>query len=143
MSDRIFGVLCILLAGFFIWQATQIQTGFIVDPMGPRAFPIVIGATLALAAIYPIVRPDRNENWPPLGRMVEIAFAVALLIAYAQVLPRLGFVVSTGIAASLLSWRLGSKPVIAAVAGVVIAVLIYFVFHVILGLNLARGPWGF
>ncbi len=143
MSDRIFGVLCVLLAGFFIWQATQIQTGFIVDPMGPRAFPIVIGVTLALAAIHPIFRPDLNENWPPAGRLVEIAFAAALMIAYAQVLPQLGFIASTAIAASLLSWRLGSKPVVAAVAGIAIAVLIYVIFHMILGLTLARGPWGF
>ncbi len=56
MSDRVFGVVCVMLAGFFIWQATLIETGFIVDPMGPKAFPIVIGITLALAAIYPIVK---------------------------------------------------------------------------------------
>lgn len=143
MSDRIFGVLCILLAGFFIWQATQIQTSFIVDPMGPRAFPIVIGVALALAAVYPVVRPDLNENWPPVRRLAEIAFAAALMIAYAQALPKLGFVASTAIAAALLSWRLGSKPVGSAVVGIAIAVLIYVIFHTILGLSLARGPWGF
>ncbi len=143
MSDRVFGVFCVVLAGFFIWQATQIQTGFIVDPMGPRAFPIVIGATLALAAIYPIVRPDRHVEWPAPARLIEIAFAAALMFAYAQVLPELGFVASTAIAAALLSWRLGSKPVTAVVAGISIAILIYVIFHMILGLTLARGPWGF
>jgi putative tricarboxylic transport membrane protein len=143
MSDRIFGVLCILLAGFFIWQATQIQTGFIVDPMGPKAFPIVIGVMLAVAAIYPIVRPDPRPDWPAAGRLVEIVFAVALMLAYAQLLPRIGFVVATAATAALLSWRLGAKPVMAGLAGIAIAVLIYAVFHLILGLSLARGPWGF
>ena len=35
------------------------------------------------------------------------------------------------------------SPVKAAVAGAVIAIGIYVVFHLILGLSLARGPWGF
>ncbi len=143
MSDRVFGVVCILLAGFFIWQATLIETGFIVDPMGPKAFPIVIGITLAVAAIYPIVKPDPRPDWPAAGRLLEIAFAVVLMIAYAQALPRFGFVLSTAVTAALLAWRLGSRPLAAAAAGVAIAIGIYVVFHLVLGLTLARGPWGY
>lgn len=143
MSDRVFGVVCVLLAGFFIWQATQIETGFIVDPLGPKAFPMIIGAMLALGALYPILRPDPAPDWPALGGLAEIAFAVAVMIAYAEFLPELGFVVSTAVASGLLSWRLGARPVTAVIAGVAIAVLIYVVFHMILGLSLARGPWGF
>ena len=143
MSDRVLGVACILLAGFFIWQATLIETGFIVDPMGPKAFPIVIGITLAIAAIYPIVKPDPRPDWPAAGRVLEIVFAVAIMIAYAMALPRFGFVLSTAVAAGLLSWRLGSRPPAAAVAGIAIAAGIYLIFHLVLGLTLARGPWGF
>jgi putative tricarboxylic transport membrane protein len=143
MSDRVFGIACVLLSGFFIWQATQIQTGFIVDPLGPKAFPYIIGAMLAIGGIYPIVRPDPSPDWPAIGRIVEIIFAVAIMIAYAEVLPPLGFVVSTAVAAALLSWRLGSRPLVAVVAGIAIAVLIYGIFHLVLGLTLARGPWGF
>jgi len=143
MSDRVFGIACILLAGFFVWQATQIETGFIVDPLGPKAFPIIIGAMLAIAGVYPIVRPDPSPDWPAVGRLVEIVFAVAIMIAYAEVLPPLGFVASTAVAAALLSWRLGTRPLTAAIAGIAIAVLIYGIFHVLLGLTLARGPWGF
>ena len=46
MSDRIFGGACVLLAAFYIYFATQIQIGFMSDPMGPRAFPILIGIVL-------------------------------------------------------------------------------------------------
>jgi putative tricarboxylic transport membrane protein len=58
-------------------------------------------------------------------------------------LPEAGFIVSTAVAASLLGWRLGSSPLVAVAGGIVIAVGIYVVFHLILGLSLARGPWGF
>ena len=68
---------------------------------------------------------------------------VAVMIAYAYALPLIGFVVSTAFAAGFLSWRLGTPPIKAVIAGVTIAVGIYVVFHLILGLSLARGPWGF
>jgi len=143
MSDRVFGAVCILLAAFFIWQATQIETGFIVDPLGPSAFPIIIGAVLGIGGLYPILRPDPAPDWPAAGRLLEILFAVVVMIAYAQGLPRAGFVLSTAVAASLLGWRLGSSPLAAALGGIAIAVGIYLVFHIILGLSLSRGPWGF
>lgn len=143
MSDRIFGIACVVLAGLFIWQATLIEPGFIVDPMGPKAFPVVIGIVLALGGLYPILRPDPEPAWPALGRLIEIGFAVAVMVAYALVLPRAGFLASTAVAAALLGWRLGSRPIAAVAAGAAIAVAIYVIFHVILGLSLARGPFGF
>jgi len=54
-----------------------------------------------------------------------------------------GFLLATAVAAAFLSWRLGAAPLSAVAAGVAISVGIYVVFHLILGLSLARGPWGF
>jgi putative tricarboxylic transport membrane protein len=65
------------------------------------------------------------------------------MLAYTFLLEPLGFVLATALAASLLSWRLGAPLAIAGMSGVGIAVGIYVVFHLILGLSLARGPWGF
>lgn len=142
-SDRVFGGVGLLLAAFFIWQATQVELGFSSDPLGPRAFPIIIGGVMALACIYPLIRPDEAPDWPPLGRLLEIALAVAVMTAYSLALSEVGFLLSTAVAAAILSWRLGSRPLGAVLAGVGISVGIYVVFHLILGLALARGPWGF
>ncbi|OKH87479.1 tripartite tricarboxylate transporter TctB family protein [Thalassospira sp. TSL5-1] len=143
MSDRVLGVACLLLSAFYIFMATQIQTSFITDYLGPKFFPILIASLLAIAAIFPIIKPDPDPDWPGIGRLVEIVFAVAVMVAYTYALPVAGFVVSTAITAGILSWRLGAKPVAAATAGVSISVGIYVVFHLILQLSLARGPWGF
>ncbi|MEZ5829589.1 MAG: tripartite tricarboxylate transporter TctB family protein [Dongiaceae bacterium] len=143
MTDRVFGLICVALAGFFIWQATQIETGFIVDPLGPSAFPIIIGGILGLAGLYPIVKPDAPPAWPHLRRLLEIAFAIAVMVAYAMALPEAGFIAATCVAAALLSWRLGASPLKALAAGIGISVGIYAIFHLALGLSLAKGPWGF
>ena len=39
MSDRIFGAFGLALAIFYIWAATTIKDSFMVDVVGPRAFP--------------------------------------------------------------------------------------------------------
>jgi putative tricarboxylic transport membrane protein len=143
MSDRILGGACVFLAIFYIFFATQIQIGFMSDPLGPQAFPILIGVVLLIAGIFPILRPDPEPAWPALGRVLEIVFAVGVMVAYTYALPAAGFVISTSFAAGLLSWRLGATPIRAAIAGVAIAVGIFVIFRLILKLSLAIGPWGF
>ncbi len=143
MGDRIFGGIGLAVAAFFIWQATQIQLSFISDPFGPKVFPYMIGTVLALASLAIMLRPDAAPKWPEAARLAEIGVAAVVLFAYAYALPIAGFIIATTLAAAYLSWRLGTKPVPALLAGVAISIGIYVVFHLILGLSLARGPLGF
>ena len=142
MSDRIFGGIGLALAIFFIWQATQIQLSFISDPVGPRVFPMIIGAVLGLASLVVIIRPGSAPHWPTGARLFEIAVAAAVMVAYALLLPEVGFVIATAFAAAFLTWRLGTPPLWSVVAGVLTSLGIYTVFRLILGLSLARGPLG-
>ena len=143
MSDRIFGGLGLALAAFFIWGATLVELPFIMDPVGPRAFPYIIGTLLGLASLVILLRPDAEPHWPAIGRLGEIAGAVVAMVAYALLLPELGFVIATAAASAYLTWRLGTRPLWSLVSGALTALGIYAVFHLILGLSLARGPLGF
>ena len=141
-SDRIFGGIGVLLAVFFIWQATRIELSFISDPVGPRTFPIIIGIILGVSSLVVLLRPDTEPDWPAARRLLDLAVSVAVLIAYAMLLPDLGFVIATALAAAYLAWRLGTHPLWSVVAGVLISAGIYVIFHLVLGLSLARGPLG-
>jgi len=143
MNDRVLGGIGLVLAAFFIWQATLIELSFISDPVGPKIFPIIICVGLALASLAMIVKPDAAPQWPAAARLLEIAVATAVMIAYALLLPELGFLITTAIAAAYLTWRLGTAPLWSIVVGVATSVGIWVVFRLILGLSLARGPFGF
>ncbi|EAU40864.1 hypothetical protein FP2506_18289 [Fulvimarina pelagi HTCC2506] len=143
MTDRIFGGAMVLLAAFFIWAAYQIQLSFITDPLGPRAFPIVIGVVLGLCGLVIAVKPDPEPGWPALSRIVEILAAAVIFFGYGQLLPELGFLICTFIVGAYLAWRLGCGLIEAIIAGAAVSIGIYVVFHLILGLSLARGPFGF
>ena len=62
---------------------------------------------------------------------------------YAELLPEVGFLIATAFASAYLTWRLGTKPLQSVVVGVLTSVGIYVIFHLVLGLSLARGPLGF
>lgn len=143
MSDRIFGIFGILLAIGFSFAALAIEESFLSDAVGPKAFPLIIAAVLAVSSAVIAWRPDPEPEWPAMGRLAEIAAATIVMIVYAEALPKIGFVIATAVAATYLAWRLGSKVIEALMTGVGTSVGIYVIFHLVLGLSLARGPWGF
>ena len=143
MSDRIFGVVGLLLAAFYLWAAWIIPDSFMVDVIGPRTFPYIVGAVLAITSAIFILRPDPEPRWPGLRNLVELGFAAAVMFLYAWTLPKVGFLIGTVFATAYLTWRLGSRPLGALVTGVLTSGGIYIVFHLILGLSLARGPFGY
>lgn len=143
MSDRIFGAFGLLLAIGFALAALAIEESFLSDAVGPKSFPLIIATILGLASAVIALRPDPEPHWPALPRLAEIGAAVLVMILYAELLPEVGFVIATAFAAAYLSWRLGSSPLGAAMTGIGTSLGIYVVFHLVLGLSLARGPLGF
>ncbi|WP_099824804.1 tripartite tricarboxylate transporter TctB family protein [Oceaniglobus indicus] len=143
MSDRIFGGIGLLIALIFAWQATIIQESFLSDAVGPKTFPLIIAAVLGISSLYFLFKPDPEPTWPTLGRFAEIFFAALVMIAYAELLPEVGFLIATAVASTYLTWRLGTGPLQSVIVGIATSVGIYVVFKLILGLSLASGPLGF
>ncbi|MBE3640403.1 tripartite tricarboxylate transporter TctB family protein [Mangrovicoccus algicola] len=143
MSDRIFGVFGVLLAIGFAIAALQIEESFLSDAVGPKAFPLIIAAILGLSSAVIALKPDAAPHWPSLARLAELAAAAVVMLLYARLLPELGFVFATALAAAYLSWRLGNAVLMAIATGIGTSVGIYVIFHLVLGLSLARGPFGF
>lgn len=143
MSDRIFGGFGLALAIFYIWAASIIKDSFMVDVVGPRAFPYIVGTVLGLTSVYFILRPDDEPEWPVARDMMEILAATVVMVLYAGFLKDVGFIIMTTLATAYLTWRLGTAALWSIVVGGLTAGGIYVVFHLILGLSLAEGPFGF
>lgn len=143
MSDRIFGLVGALLAIGYAFAAMQIEESFLSDVVGPKAFPLIIATVLGISSLVIALRPDASPVWPPLNRLAEIFAAVVVMILYAELLPEIGFIIATAFAAAYLAWRLGSSVLESVLVGLGTSVGIYAIFHLVLGLSLARGPFGF
>jgi putative tricarboxylic transport membrane protein len=143
MTDRIFASIVMVVALVMALAATQIQESFIQDPLGPKAFPILIAGLMAAAAVVMLVKPDRNPHWPSFKKVLELLGTTGVLVAYAYLLPLAGFVLATAVATAFLCGRLGANLRQSVQGGLLTSVGIYLVFQWVLGINLAKGPWGF
>ncbi len=139
-SDRIFGLVAAVVALAYIASATQIQTSFLSDPLGPKTFPIMIGTVGALAAMFMVFKPDPEPNWPVLRTFGALLFAVVVLVIYAYMLKPLGFIIPTAIAASILSYQIKPQKAKAVMAGVGLSLGLFVLFKFALDLGLVGFP---
>lgn len=143
VSDRIFGLVTTLVALAYIAGATQIQTSFLTDPVGPRSFPILVGTVAAICGAIILLRPDPDPEWPSLPTLGALGFAVAVLVGYAFALGPFGFILPTAVASAVLSFQIRRKALSAALTGAGLSVGLYAIFKFALGLGLAAFPASF
>lgn len=150
MTDRIIFACTLLLAGVYFWATSQIPTLELGDPLGPKAFPRMLGAGLLIAAamlLLEILRNRKQEKAAPPAAAVRweshhwIVPAVAGWTAlYVLVFEPLGYMLATAIyLLALTAYFNRSRWLMNVLTSVLFAVVSYFSFTMILGVTLARG----
>ena len=142
MSDRIFGLVVVLTALAFIASATQVQTSFLQDPVGPKAFPMAVGVVAGISGLVMIIKPDPDPVWPVGAKLFSIFFAVVVMVGYAYALKPFGFLIPTAITAAILSYQISPRAPIAAITGAGLSVLLFLLFKYALRLGLVPLPQG-
>lgn len=136
MSDRLFGIVVACVALAFMLSATQVQTSFLTDPVGPKLFPILIGGIAFLCAILIVLKPDDEPQWPPAKTFAALAVCVLVLVAYAYTLKPLGFIIPTAVAAAALSYQIEANLRKAVLTGIGLSIGLFVLFKYVLGLGL-------
>ena len=139
VAERWVGVVLLLLAVAAAWLARGYRVSFIADPVGPRAFPLLGAALIAIGATRMVARPVAHAVWPTGGMFVRLAAAATALALYPLLLPLLGFITATGALMWALALLFGGRGVGAAVTAVLIAAGMYALFVYALGVPLPIG----
>lgn len=139
-TDRIFGFTVVVVALAYVASATQIQSGFLPDPVGPRTFPILVGTIMAVCGIAVMIRPDAAEM--RVQGLVKLVLAVAVLVAYAYLLRPLGFLIPTAVGSAIISYLISPRIRPAAITGITLSVVLFTIFKFALGLGLFAVPRG-
>ncbi|ROQ20968.1 putative tricarboxylic transport membrane protein [Marinimicrobium koreense] len=150
-TDRWFGLATIGCSGLLysiFWQDTLKPT--LGDP-GPTLLPGLIAVLLTLMGLILLIRPptDREpaEETDNAGtfRPWRGAFSIVAVLAYAWVLPNLGYAVSTAVFFALSTWLLGRLSLRAGVQCCLIAILVAVATHYllasVLNVSLPEGEW--
>ena len=84
INDRVFGLLMLLLAMAYGWEATQFPIPFGGhESVGPETFPIMLAILLGISSVYMIVRPDPDEPWAPIPMLIELSVVALSIMAFA------------------------------------------------------------
>jgi len=146
-GDRIFAGCMALLAIAYLWGTFQIREIAIGGPVGPRAFPMMLGVALLIGAglllLETLARGDRPEKLD-LPALLSIAGTLAWLVCYIAVFEWLGYLIATTIFLTVLMAFLHPRH---WVANIMLAVLFsagsYALFDKVLGAKLATGLLSF
>lgn len=144
MTDRLFGLVALFTGLTYVFAATRIPTGFLVDPVGPKTFPMLVGGIGALCGLLIALKPDRpGPQWPTLRTALALLLAVIVLVGYAYALKPLGFLLPTAVAAGVLSYQIHPRPLAALFTGVALSGGLFLLFKYVLGLGLFALPRSF
>jgi putative tricarboxylic transport membrane protein len=117
----------------------QLDVPFAYEPVGPKAFPLMLAGLMALCCVFLLVKPDQDIHWPDLGGLGKGAVLIATLLAYAVFFEQLGFPLATAIMVFVVCWLFGGRWWSGLIAGALIGVLGYLFFDRLLQVTLPLG----
>ncbi|MGE5524839.1 MAG: tripartite tricarboxylate transporter TctB family protein [Rhodospirillaceae bacterium] len=155
LADRIIFVCILVFAGLYLYATAQIPALEIGDPLGPKAFPRLLGAGLILSAIMLFLemlrarRSDSEENAhestsEERGHYMVIAAVVVWTAVYYAVFEHLGYMLSTAVFLFvLMAYFHRNRWLTNALTSVIFSVASYALFVKALGVTLAPGIFSF
>jgi putative tricarboxylic transport membrane protein len=149
MTDRVIFVCTIIIAVVYLYATTLIPSLEIGDPLGPKAFPRLLGIALLIAAGMFALEMWRdwraNAAQPAEGPPFDLAVLKVLgCVAvwtgcYYLAFDRAGYIVATTVFLfPLMAWYNRGKWIANALSAVVFSGLTYWLF-VALDVNLPKG----
>lgn len=129
--------------------AFTIDEGTTYQAVGPRVFPLLVGAGMCLVSAIGVVQAFRGTDLEQIEELREeirathwpsVLLLVAALLGYALLLPPLGYWQTTAVFFVAVARVLGSRRLLRdAVVGLVLALAVYVLFDRLLGISLPPG----
>ncbi|MDO5057907.1 MAG: tripartite tricarboxylate transporter TctB family protein [Lautropia sp.] len=139
MNNRILGVAALLVAAFMAWHAHDLQAPVSYEPIGPRAFPLIIAAVMALCGLRLVLQGGGQAESNPPGANLRIAAFFLVLVGYALIFDGAGFIVATTLMSALVGRLFGGRWLPSVLGGLVLGVTLYFLFDRVLDVVLPAG----
>jgi len=150
MADRVIFVCILVLAGIYFYATERLPSLEIGDPLGPKAFPRLLGVALVITAgilLIEILRAKKRDVARPAaqaersnrGAYAVIAAVVVWTFLFFLVFEPLGYVVATSLYLCVLTAYFNAgKWTTNVLSSVLFCVGSYWMFKV-LGVSLVQG----
>lgn len=131
--QRIFASVLLLACIGLALMAWPYQAPFSYEPVGPRAFPLLMLGLMGLALLYMVFRPApivHSDDDPQLDRetLQKIGICVVLLLVFAGTFEPLGFILSSILIGVPMARLYGGRWVPSVVIISLMAIGLYLLF---------------
>jgi len=144
LLQRIFASVLLLACVGLALMAWPYQAAFSYEPVGPRAFPLLMLGLMGLGLMYMLFRPTplvHSEENPPLDRptLIKIATCTVLLLIFAGLFEPLGFILSSILIGIPMARLYGGRWKLSVVVVTLISVGLYLLFDKAMDVPLPLG----
>lgn len=140
MNDRFLGAVCVVASAAMAWAAQDYAAAISYEPVGPRAFPLLLAAGLGLSGLWLVLRPAADAGafhgvpWKP------TALCAAAVLVYALLFQWLGFPLATALMALPVGMAFGGSWKQALAGGAALGGVLFLLFDKVLDVVLPAGP---
>lgn len=140
MSDRLLGAVCVVASVAMAWAAKDYVAAISYEPVGPRAFPLMLACGLGISGLWLVLRPAaeggtfRGVPWKP------TALCAVAVLMYALLFQWLGFVLATALMALPVGMAFGGSWKQSLTGGAALGIVLYLLFDKVLDVVLPAGP---
>ena len=144
LAQRVFASALLLVCAGLEAMAWPYQAAFSYEPVGPRAFPLLMLALMGLGLAYMIFRPSpvvHSEDDPKLDRetLTKIGLCIVLLLIFAGTFEPLGFILSSILVGIPLARLYGGRWLPSSVIISLVSVGLYLLFDKAMDVPLPLG----
>jgi putative tricarboxylic transport membrane protein len=140
MSDRILGAVCVVASAGIAWAARDYAAAISYEPVGPRAFPLLLAGLMAVSGLWLVLRPTLRGGGAFHGVPLKpTALCMAAVLAYALLFEAVGFTLATAAMALPVGMAFGGSWKQSLAAGVGLGVVLFFLFDKLLDVVLPTG----
>ena len=142
--QRIFALALLAVCAALAVMAWPYQAAFSYEPVGPRAYPLLMLGLMGLALLYLAIRPTpivRGEDEPELDRetLNKIGLCVALLLVFAATFESLGFIVSSMLVGVPMARLYGGRWLSSSLIVAFMSITLYVLFDRVMDVPLPLG----
>lgn len=144
LIQRIFAAFLLLVCAGLALMAWPYQAPFSYEPVGPRAFPLLMLGLMGLALVYMLFRPTpivHTEEDPKLDRetIIKITACVILLLVFAGLFEPLGFILSSILIGIPMARLYGGRWVPSVIVVILMSIGLYLLFDKAMDVPLPLG----
>jgi len=143
MSDRILGGVCVVAAAGMAWAAQDYAAAISYEPVGPRAFPLLLSVLMAIGGAWLVIRPTIRGGVFALDKLLPVGLCAVAIVIYALLFQWLGYTLATSLMAVPVGMAFGGSWKRSLAGGIGLGLVLFLLFDKLLDVVLPTGLLGF